>query len=280
MHLKLKPQLLPSTNPALPLSAILIVGLALVVSALASETVLAPAALLSELASAGTGLALLSFLGGVALSFALIVRPMRQAHHARVAQLRLAQERLEAENFELHRQATSDDMLGIANRREFERVLELEWRRAARERQPLSLLMIDVDHFKTYNDTYGHLAGDLCLQQVAAALKDTTERPGDLVARYGGEEIAILLPRTGLDGATHMAQRIHAKLAERAHPFAASPVADHVTVSIGAASLLPVRNSNAHSLIQQADEGLYAAKESGRNRTEVVGHLRLIASVA
>lgn len=189
------------------------------------------------------------------------------------------QKQLERLNRQLHHQATNDGLLGIANRREFERVLELEWRRAIRERQPLSLLMIDVDHFKVFNDTYGHLQGDECLQQIAALLKDATARPGDLAARYGGEEMAILLPGTGLAGAAHMAQRIHALLAEWAVPFPDSPVASHVTVSIGIASMLPERHASAHTLIAQADKGLYAAKDNGRNRSEAVPRLRLVASL-
>ncbi|QJQ95127.1 MULTISPECIES: diguanylate cyclase [Halomonadaceae] len=226
-----------------------------------------------------SSLILLAFIGGIALTITLIVRPMRNAYQEREQQLKNKQKQLEALNDKLHRQATSDGLLGIANRREFERVLKLEWRRAARERQPLSLLLIDVDNFKVFNDTYGHLEGDECLRHIASTLKEAAARPGDLVARYGGEEMAILLPRTELEGATHMAQRIHDLLAERACAFPASPVANHVTVSIGVTSMLPVRHANAHTLIKQADEGLYAAKANGRNRTEVVSRIRLIASM-
>lgn len=195
-----------------------------------------------------------------------------------ITPLKEDRERLEALNRKLHHQATSDGLLGIANRREFERMLKLEWRRAIRERQPLSLLMVDVDNFKIYNDTYGHLKGDECLQQIAATLKGITGRPGDLLARYGGEEMAILLPRTEQEGALHIAQRVHASLTERAIPFLDSLVADHVTVSIGVASMLPSQNVSAHTLIAHADKGLYAAKDNGRNRTEIIPRLRLIAS--
>lgn len=224
------------------------------------------------------GLLLLAFLSGIVSSTLLITRPMRAAYRAREAQLQANQTQLEALNRELHRQATSDGLLGIANRREFERVLDLEWRRADRERQPLSLLMIDVDCFKLYNDTYGHLKGDDCLQKVAAALQSVVCRPGDLVARYGGEEMVVLLPKTGLEGASQMAQRIHSTLAECSIPFPDSSIARHVTVSIGAASMLPSSSISAHVLIAHADDGLYAAKDNGRNRTEVVPRLRLIAS--
>lgn len=257
-------------------AALAISGMAPALTTVADRTVgffanLPPGAL-------GMGLALISFLCGVVLSAVLIQRSLRNNYQSRLAQLQQERQQLEVLNEELHHQAASDGLLGMANRREFERVLTLEWRRSARERQPLTLLMVDVDCFKRYNDTYGHLAGDDCLQQVAAALKDAAARPGDLVARYGGEEMAILLPHTGLAGAMHMARRVHALLAERAIAFTASPVADHVTVSIGVSALLPAPNANPHTLIKQADDALYTAKESGRNRTESISRLRLIAS--
>lgn len=224
------------------------------------------------------GLALLAFFCGVGLSGALILRPMHRTYRARVKQLRSERQQLELLNGELYRQASSDGLLGMANRREFERVLELEWRRAVRERQPLGLLMVDVDHFKIFNDTYGHVAGDSCLRQIGKVLESAATRPGDIVARYGGEEIVILMPRTDLDGASHLARRVHALLAERAIAFPDSPIADHVTVSIGATSILPAHKSTPLSLVRQADEGLYVAKENGRNRTEAIPRLRLVES--
>ncbi|PMR76427.1 diguanylate cyclase [Billgrantia endophytica] len=282
MPMKPKPPRQISPNLiGLSLAVVLVTGAVFAFGGLSPDNVAIPAAIMADLATGvlRTGLALLSFSIGLALATVLILRPIRNAYRAREAQLERRQKQLEALTIKLHRQATSDGLLGIANRREFERVLTLEWRRAARERQSLSLLMIDVDHFKIYNDTYGHLEGDDCLKHVAAVLEETTGRPGDLVARYGGEEMAILMPRTELEGAMHIAERIHVMLAGRALPFHASPVASHVTVSIGAASLLPVRNIEPHLLIQQADEGLYAAKENGRNRTEAIRRLRLIASM-
>ncbi|MBW6390650.1 diguanylate cyclase [Billgrantia antri] len=223
-----------------------------------------------------SGMALAGFASGIVLAMAVIMLPMHQIYRSREARLLQERERLAAQNARLVHQAASDGLLGIANRREFERVLKLEWRRAARERQPLSLLMIDIDCFKRFNDTYGHQAGDTCLRGVADVLRSAAARPGDMVARYGGEEMVVLMPHTSMEGAMRMAERIHAMLAERALPFAASPVAQHVTVSIGVSSMLPVRNGNRSVLVQQADEGLYAAKEAGRNRTAVVPNLRLI----
>ncbi|UYG04472.1 GGDEF domain-containing protein [Halomonas sp. LR3S48] len=222
------------------------------------------------------GMALAGFASGIALALTLIMLPMHRVYRSREARLLQERERLAARNAELVHQAASDGLLGIANRREFERVLKLEWRRAARERQPLSLLMIDIDCFKLFNDTYGHQAGDTCLRGVADVLRTAAARPGDMVARYGGEEMVVLMPHTSLEGAVRMAERIHAMLAERDLAFCVSPVAKHVTVSIGVSSMLPVRNANRSVLVQQADEGLYAAKESGRNRTATVPNLRLI----
>ncbi|WP_162623025.1 diguanylate cyclase [Billgrantia lactosivorans] len=224
-----------------------------------------------------SGIALAGFASGIVLALAGFMLPMHRFYRSREARLVQERERLAAQNAKLAQQAASDGLLGIANRREFERVLKLEWRRAARERQPLSLLMIDIDCFKRFNDSYGHQAGDTCLRGVADVLRAAAARPGDMVARYGGEEMAVLMPHTSLEGAVRMAERIHAMLAERALPFAASPVAERVTVSIGVSSMLPVRNANRSALVKQADEGLYAAKESGRNRTATVPNLRLIS---
>jgi diguanylate cyclase (GGDEF)-like protein len=222
------------------------------------------------------GTALIAFTSGMVLAVSLILIPMQRVYRAREARLLRERERLEAHNAKLAHRAASDGLLSIANRREFERVLKLEWRRAARERQPLGLLMIDIDCFKRFNDSYGHQHGDTCLRAVAGVLKAAAARPGDLVARYGGEEMVVLMPHTSLEGANLMAERIHTMLTERALPFPDSPVAAHVTVSIGVASLLPVRDANRATLVQQADEGLYMAKEAGRNRTASVPHLRLL----
>ncbi|QTP53790.1 GGDEF domain-containing protein [Billgrantia sulfidoxydans] len=280
-----KPKSLSSGTSLLAGSALavaLLLDAALSLNGLVPEqAALFPSAAASLEALAGSvlppGRVLAGFASGIALALAVIMLPMHRVYRSREARLLQERERLAAQNAKLVRQAASDGLLGIANRREFERVLKLEWRRAARERQPLSLLMIDIDCFKLFNDSYGHQAGDTCLRGVADVLRNAAARPGDMVARYGGEEMVVLMPHTSLEGAVRMAERIHAMLAEHPLPFAASPVAEHVTVSIGVSSMLPVRNADRSVLVQQADEGLYAAKESGRNRTAVVPNLRLIA---
>lgn len=177
-----------------------------------------------------------------------------------ITEFKQAQQALEA-------LSATDGLLGIANRREFDRVLDKEWRRSVRERQPLALLMIDVDSFKLYNDTYGHLAGDECLRQVAQMLKDAVARPGDLVARYGGEEMTILLPDTDLDGALSVAEHIHETLAHKRISFPVSTVAERLTVSIGVASMRPSPDQKPAVLVAEADAGVYAAKHAGRNST-------------
>lgn len=185
---------------------------------------------------------------------------------ARTEELAKANQALTFLNHRLEALSNSDGLLGIANRRYFDARLEEEWLRAGRERQPLSLLMIDVDHFKLYNDCYGHQAGDSCLQSVVQAVLSALKRPGDLLARYGGEELAIILPNTDLNGVIPVAQAIQQELAELHIPHAESPVAYQVTLSIGAAAMLPSELASSAMLVAAADRGLYAAKESGRNR--------------
>ncbi len=184
----------------------------------------------------------------------------------RTGELALANQALTDLNHKLEKLSNRDGLLGIANRRYFDAVLDEEWRRAIRERQPLSLLMIDVDFFKHYNDTYGHQAGDQCLQSIVQAVLSALNRPGDLLARFGGEELAVILPNTLLNGAIPVAQSIQRELGERHIPHAGSLVADHVTLSIGVAMMMPDEKSSSAMLVTAADRGLYAAKKSGRNR--------------
>ena len=184
----------------------------------------------------------------------------------RTAELGLANQSLTDLNHRLRELSNSDGLLEIANRRHFDARLEEEWRRAQRQGQSLSLLMIDVDHFKRYNDSYGHQAGDRCLQAVARAAQSALRRPGDLLARYGGEELVVILPNTELAGAILVAQAIQRALADLHIPHADSPVADQVTVSIGVATMLPNPQLESAQLLAAADHGLYSAKESGRNR--------------
>lgn len=161
--------------------------------------------------------------------------------------------------------AASDGLTGVANRRSFDEKLAYEWRRERRDAQYLSLLMIDVDHFKRYNDTYGHQQGDECLRQVAEVMTDVVFRPADLVARYGGEEFGIILPATDIEGANVVALRIQEKLAELNIIHAASSMG-RVTLSIGVATTAPAEGESYESLLLAADEALYRAKHSGRNR--------------
>ncbi|MFS2002030.1 diguanylate cyclase domain-containing protein [Duganella sp. CT11-25] len=161
----------------------------------------------------------------------------------------------------------TDGLTGVANRRSFNDTVDAEWRRCARAGLPLSVIMIDIDHFKLYNDHYGHQSGDTCLQQVCAAMKRCATRPQDLLARYGGEEFILLLPQEGLEGTEVVARRILEEVSKLAIPHATSTTATHVTVSLGLASVLPPPDSgDASALIRAADANLYRAKQTGRNR--------------
>jgi diguanylate cyclase (GGDEF)-like protein len=157
----------------------------------------------------------------------------------------------------LHRISTIDGLTGTANRRHFDDMFSLEWRRAARSRAPLSLLMIDIDNFKTYNDRFGHQAGDDCLRSVADVLRSSVHRAADLVARYGGEEFAVLLPETDAERAAMMAERLREQVEQTCA----------ATISVGAATTLPSRDAvDTEELIRRADSALYEAKRGGRNR--------------
>jgi two-component system chemotaxis family response regulator WspR len=179
--------------------------------------------------------------------------------------LRESQEELALANEELKKLAALDGLTGIANRRRFDEASRAEWQRGRRAGSPLSLLMCDVDHFKLFNDSFGHPAGDLCLKRTAAVLTGQLKRPADLAARYGGEEFAILLPDTDLAGALVLAESCRNQLAALAlaHP---STNAGVVTMSIGAASSVPGDDNSLEALLAAADAALYDAKHAGRNR--------------
>lgn len=172
---------------------------------------------------------------------------------------------LQAANHTLHQLATIDALTEAANRRHFNVYLEQEWLRAMREQRPLSLILCDVDCFKLYNDTYGHQAGDLCLQQVVWALRQVVQRPADLVARYGGEEFAIILPNTELEGAKHVAVDVLKSVFDLQIPHLRSTVVPYVTVSLGICSIVPTLELSQESLLRMADKALYDAKAAGRN---------------
>jgi len=169
-------------------------------------------------------------------------------------------------NQRLRHLTTLDGLTGIPNRRRALEYLEQEWRRGLREQSPLTVMMIDVDSFKEYNDTYGHQAGDDCLWMIANCLKRALNRPADLVGRYGGEEFIAVVPRTPLEGARVVADGMRQMVEEASVPHKASPVADHITVSVGLATVVPTQALSPTDLIAAADQALYAAKEAGRNR--------------
>jgi diguanylate cyclase (GGDEF)-like protein/PAS domain S-box-containing protein len=164
----------------------------------------------------------------------------------------------------LEQLATRDGLTGLANRRCFDDTLHGEWQRALRQQQPLSLLMVDVDNFKQYNDGYGHLGGDECLQRIATAVANEM-RANDLVARYGGEEFAVILPNQSLKGAAIVAERIRCRV-EQLHLPNLGSQPHMVTVSIGAATALPSPDTDPSQLVATADSALYRAKHMGRNR--------------
>ena len=178
-----------------------------------------------------------------------------------------AESALQQANEELARLSTTDGLTGLANRRHFDAVLQAEWLKLRREKQPLSLVMADVDFFKRYNDTYGHQPGDRCLSSVAQAIRSQLKRPSDLAARYGGEEFAAILPGTGPEGARHVAELIRGAVERLGLPHSASSAAAHVTISVGVASVIPRDGALPDELIRRADEALYRAKKEGRNRT-------------
>jgi len=172
----------------------------------------------------------------------------------------------EAAEKKLEKLAVLDGLLGIPNRRYFNECLEREWRLGFRNQTFLSLIMIDIDNFKLFNDHYGHQAGDACLMAVAEVLKNSLRRPSDLVARYGGEEFACILPNTPLEGAVKVAKQIQQNLASKAIPHSASPVSMNVTLSLGVSTLMPSSKTSPEELISRADHLLYKAKCGGRNQ--------------
>lgn len=188
----------------------------------------------------------------------------------------------------LREMTMTDALTGVANRRCFDSVLEREWKRCERAALPLTLILCDVDHFKLYNDHYGHPEGDRCLADVAKAMQASLLRPSDLLARYGGEEFAILLPHQDRDGARAVAQRILDNVRNLNMVHAVSPTARCVTVSLGMRTMVPSRSAAIETLLADADLRLYEAKEAGRNRyadsTSSQGscrvRLRTIATVA
>ena len=210
-------------------------------------------------------------------SFALycnygLERDERHSYLLRRRQLALRQ-RLNAANEELARHARLDPLTGLSNRRHFDEFVRQSWEDAARRGAELALLLVDIDHFKSYNDRFGHQAGDDCLVAVAQALVSCVRRPGDLVARWGGEEFAVVLPNTDAATAAQVAERMRTAVAARSHLDEGRALAGTVTVSVGLAHACPHTadevNVGVHALVAQADGALYRAKQAGRDRVEL-----------
>ncbi|WP_197984993.1 diguanylate cyclase [Leptolyngbya sp. Cla-17] len=167
---------------------------------------------------------------------------------------------------EMNKIASIDGLTQIPNRRRFDEHLEHQWKQMTRERSPICLILFDIDHFKQFNDTYGHLAGDDCLKQVAQVLNGCAHRPSDLIARYGGEEFAAILPQTTIEGAMEVAGRVQAEISDLKILHEKSSVSKYLTLSIGIASSIPTLEQSFSKLLDEADQYLYLAKQQGRDR--------------
>ncbi|MFD2882821.1 diguanylate cyclase domain-containing protein [Pseudomonas lini] len=184
--------------------------------------------------------------------------------------LRVSQQQLLDTNLVLQRLMNSDGLTGLSNRRHFDEYLELEWRRSLRDQTQLSLLMIDVDYFKSYNDSFGHLEGDEALRKVATAIRDASSRPSDLPARYGGEEFVLVLPNTSPGGARMVAEKkLRQTVAGLKIPHIFPTEGSCLTISIGLSTIIPQPGSDCRQLISAADKGLYLAKNNGRNQVGI-----------
>jgi diguanylate cyclase (GGDEF)-like protein len=189
--------------------------------------------------------------------------PLAAAMDDMADQLAAREDELRTTNGKLERLAQRDDLTGLANRRAFDAQLSAAWRISTATAKPVALLMIDVDHFKQFNDNYGHLEGDACLRAVADVLAAGVRKDGALVSRFGGEEFVVLMPDATVDEAVTLAERLRAAV-EKLEMAALK--ARHVTISIGVASLVAAGSDGATSLIEAADDALYTAKQHGRNR--------------
>lgn len=177
---------------------------------------------------------------------------------------------LEQENRNLRQLSYLDGLTGIANRRHFEEAFDLEWRRACRAGTALSLVMIDADYFKPYNDIYGHQRGDDCLIRIANALRNGLNRPGDLAARFGGDEFMLLIPGSDAQGVGELAEGLRARVATMEIIHTGSPADKVVTISLGVVTSYPTRGFSSADLLVAADEALYRAKEEGRNQVAII----------
>ncbi len=194
-----------------------------------------------------------------------VMQQMQQTINRQSEDLAQLNRELAIANQELRSLATIDELTQIANRRYFNQFLEQVWQRNSVSQQSIALLVIDVDHFKCYNDAYGHIMGDQCLARIALVLQAMIRQPQDLLARYGGEEFVIVLPETGMAGAESLAQAILHRFTEIKIPHQDSPLVDWVTLSIGVGAMLPSLSYRSEILLEQADRALYQAKANGRN---------------
>ena len=190
---------------------------------------------------------------------------LRLTNHELVISLTNSNKQMEAVNKRLEAISTVDSMTNLANRRYFDDALQRELLRAQRSKTFISLIMLDIDFFKQYNDEYGHLAGDNCLRLISTVLQENVKRPGDMAARYGGEEFCIIMPDTDQKGAVNLAERINAEVVSLKIPHVKSKVTNHVTVSLGTVTTVPSLQVTPNTLINAADKALYIAKKDGRN---------------
>lgn len=192
---------------------------------------------------------------------------LRKERDALAGELAQTMRQLAESNVELARAARQDGLTGLANRRALDEALEAEWRRGLRDGKPLSFVLIDLDHFKLYNDRYGHVRGDECLRAVGDVIGATARRASDLAARYGGEELALLLPSTPAEGARAVAERLRARVAALGLPHEGrTDGSNRLSVSIGVATLVPSPDEQQRVLVEAADAALYQAKRRGRDR--------------
>jgi diguanylate cyclase (GGDEF)-like protein/PAS domain S-box-containing protein len=234
---------------------------------LAQQDSYADGATVMETIGHGTREVLIRHRDGGLRAMDLTMTPMHAADDLFVALLHDITHHKQSEDA-LHRAAMLDPLTKIANRRHFDAFLEKEWQRAIRNAQPLSLVVLDVDHFKLYNDTLGHAAGDVCLQKVAHALEAHALRPTDLAARYGGEEFVLLFAETPHEAAARLAEAIRTTVEALQLPNPRSPTSPWITVSVGVATIVPTQLDEIEQLFVCADRAMYAAKGAGRNRVE------------